>query len=147
MMGENIETPQSAESSDSGSEAEQNVNAEQPENLQLDEASAEISKDARNMAMLCHLLAIFTGFIAPLIIWLIKKGEEPFVDQQGKEALNFQITIILAMFVAGLLSFICIGVPLLFAIPVVNLVFCIIASVKVSNGVAYRYPLSLRLVK
>jgi len=141
MMGENIETPQSAESSDSGSDTER------PENPQPDEVSAEISKDARNMAMLCHLLAIFTGFIAPLIIWLIKKGEEPFVDQQGKEALNFQITIILAMFVAGLLSFICIGVPLLFAIPVVNLVFCIIASVKVSNGVAYRYPLSLRLVK
>jgi len=108
---------------------------------------AEISKDAKNMAMLCHLLAIFTGFIAPLIIWLIKRGEEPYVDQQGKEALNFQITIILAMFVAGLLSFICIGVPLLFAIPVVNLVFCILASIKASNGVAYRYPVSLRLIK
>jgi uncharacterized Tic20 family protein len=108
---------------------------------------AEISKDAKNMAMLCHLLAIFTSFVAPLIIWLIKKDEEPFVDQQGKEALNFQITIILAMFAAGLLSFICIGVLLLFAIPVVDLVFCIIASVKASNGVAYRYPVSLRLVK
>ncbi len=108
---------------------------------------AEISKDARNMAMLCHLLAIFTSFIAPLIIWLIKKDEEPFVDQQGKEALNFQITVILAMFVAGLLTILCIGVPLLFAIPVVDLVFCIIASVKASNGVAYRYPVSLRLIK
>ena len=140
-MGENIETPQSAESSDSGSDAER------PESPPPDEVSAEISKDARNMAMLCHLLAIFTGFIAPLIIWLIKKGEEPYVDQQGKESLNFQITIILAMSVAGLLSFICIGVPLLFAIPIVNLIFCIIASIKASNGVAYRYPVSLRLIK
>ncbi|MHC4423644.1 MAG: DUF4870 domain-containing protein [Planctomycetota bacterium] len=141
MMGENIETPQSAESPDSGSDAER------PESPQPDEVSAEISKDARNMAMLCHLLAIFTGFVAPLIIWLLKKSEEPYVDQQGKEALNFQITIILAMFAAVLLSFICIGVPLLFAIPIVNLIFCIIASIKASNGVAYRYPVSLRLIK
>ena len=137
---EPVETPENPEVPkvpEETSQAEQETGAE----------PAEISKDARNMAMLCHLLAIFTGFVAPLIIWLIKKGEEPFVDQQGKEALNFQITVILAMFVAGLLTFICIGVPLLFAIPVADLVFCIIASIKASNGVAYRYPVSLRLVK
>ena len=97
--------------------------------------------------MLCHLLAIFTSFVAPLIIWLIKKDEEPFVNQQGKEALNFQITVILAMFVASLLTVLCIGVPLLLAIPVVDVVFCIIASIKASSGVAYRYPVSLRLIK
>ena len=142
-MAEKEETPETPENPEAPKVPEETSQAEQEAMAE----PAEISKDARNMAMLCHLLAIFTGFIAPLIIWLIKKGEEPFVDQQGKEALNFQITIVLAMFVAGLLSFICIGVPLLFAIPVVNLVFCILASVKVSKGVAYRYPISLRLIK
>jgi len=139
-MAKKEETPKNSEAPkvpEETGQAEQETGAE----------PAEISKDARNMAMLCHLLAIFTSFVAPLIIWLIKKDEEPFVDQQGKEALNFQITVILAMFVAGLSTCICIGVPLLFAIPIADLVFCIIASVKASNGVAYRYPVSLRLVK
>ncbi|MHC4395851.1 MAG: DUF4870 domain-containing protein [Planctomycetota bacterium] len=108
---------------------------------------AEASKDARNMAMLCHLLAIFTSFIAPLIIWLIKKDEEPFVDQHGKEALNFQITVILAMFVSGLLTVICIGFPLMFAVSVIDLIFCIIATVKASSGETYRYPLAIRFLK
>lgn len=142
-MAEKEETPGTPENPEAPKVPEETSQAEQETVAE----PAEISKDAKNMAMLCHLLAIFTSFIAPLIIWLIKKGEEPFVDQQGKEALNFQITIALAMFVAGLLSFLCIGVPLLFAIPVANLVFCIIASVKVSKGVAYRYPISLRLIK
>ena len=139
-MAQKKETPENPEAQ---KQPEETV---QPEK-EIAGEPAEISKDARNMAMLCHLLAIFTSFVAPLIIWLIKKDEEPFVDQQGKEALNFQITVILAMFVAGLLTVLCIGVPLLFAIPVVDLVFCIIASVKASNGVAYRYPVSLRLIK
>ena len=142
-MAETTENPPASESPENKTQAGQNVGTKPPETTE----QPEISKDARNMAMLCHLLAIFTSFVAPLIIWLIKKDEEPFVDQQGKEALNFQITVILAMFVSGLLSFICIGVLLLFAVPIADLVFCIIASVKASNGVAYRYPVSLRLVK
>ena len=117
--------------------AEQSVEAEQ----------TEVSKDAKNMAVLCHLLAIFTTFVGPLIIWLLKKDEEPFVDNQGKEALNFQITVVLAMLVSSLLSAICIGIPLLIAIPIVDVIFCIIAAVKAGNGIAYRYPLSIRLLK
>ena len=139
-MAQKEETPENPEVQ---SQPEETV---QPEKETASQP-AETSKEARNMAMLCHLLAIFTSFVAPLIIWLIKKDEEPFVDQQGKEALNFQITVILAMFVAGLLTVLCIGVPLLFAIPVVDVVFCIIASIKASSGVAYRYPVSLRLIK
>lgn len=142
-MAKKNETPDTPENPEAPKGPEETSQAEQETGVE----PAEISKDAKNMAMLCHLLAIFTSFVAPLIIWLIKKDEEPFVDQQGKEALNFQITVILAMLAAGLLSFICIGVLFLFAIPVVDLVFCIIASVKASKGVAYRYPVSLRLVK
>ena len=58
--------------------------------------AAEIPNDVKTMAMLCHLLAIFTTFIAPLIIWLLKKNDHPFINEQGKEALNFQITVVLA---------------------------------------------------
>jgi len=130
-MQENIETPKSPEGSSS------EAGAEQP----------EITKDARMWAMLCHLLAIFTGFIAPLIIWLVKKEEDPFIDNQGKEALNFQITVAIAMLVAMLLSFACIGVILMPVVGIVDLVFCIIAAVKANSGVAYRYPVSIRFIK
>jgi hypothetical protein len=109
--------------------------------------AADISKDARTMAMLCHLLAIFTSFLGPLIVWLIKKDEDPFIDEQGKEALNFQITIVLASIVSGILIMVCIGAFLLSAVQLLNLVFCIIATVKTNNGEHYRYPVCLRLIK
>jgi uncharacterized Tic20 family protein len=114
-----------------------------------DEVSAggSPSKDARTWAMLCHLLAIFTGFIAPLIIWLIKKGEDPFIDDQGKEALNFQITVAIAMIISWLLCFACVGFVLLPAVAIADIIFCIIATIKANGGEAYRYPLSLRLIK
>jgi uncharacterized Tic20 family protein len=126
---ENAETPQ--EPQDVGS-------AGQPQ---------EVSQNARNMAMLCHLLGFFTSFVGPLIIWLLKKEEDSFIDQQGKEALNFQIAVIIASFVAGLLSFLCIGFLLFPVIGILDLVFVIMACVKSSKGEDYRYPLSIRLVK
>ena len=146
-MEENIEPTQGSEGSSGEAGAEQNVNAEQPETAQQGEVSKEVSKDARMWAMLCHLLAIFTGFIAPLIIWLVKKEDDPFIDNQGKEALNFQITVAIAMLVAWLLCFACIGFVLVPAVWIVDIVFCIIASVKANNGVAYRYPLTIRFIK
>ena len=106
-----------------------------------------IPSDIKTMAMLCHLLAIFTTFIAPLIIWLLKKNDHPFINEQGKEALNFQITVVLASIVSALLIPLCIGIVLLPAVQITNLIFCIIATVKVNGGEHYRYPVSLRLVK
>lgn len=111
------------------------------------EGAGKPSKDACMWAMLCHLLAIFTGFIAPLIIWLIKKGEDPFVDHHGKEALNFQITVAIALIISWLLCFVCVGVVLLPAVWIADLVFLIIAAIKANNGEAYRYPVSIRLIK
>ncbi len=131
-MAETNETP-----------AEQNVSPEQP----VGTAQTEIKKDDRNMAMLCHLLAIFTGFLGPLIIWLIKKEDAPFVDDQGKEALNFQLTVLIAILVSSFLTIICIGVVLLVAVWVVDIIFCILASIKASRGEAYRYPVSIRFIK
>ena len=107
----------------------------------------EISQNAKNMAMLCHLLGLFTSFIGPLIIWLLKKDEDSFIDQQGKEALNFQITVAIAFFAAGLLSFLCIGFLLMPVVAILDLVFVIMACIKSSKGEAYKYPVSIRLIK
>ncbi len=131
-MAETNETP-----------AEQNVVPEQP----VGAAQPEVRKDDKNMAMLCHLLAIFTGFLGPLIIWLIKKDDAPFVDDQGKEALNFQLTVLIAMVASGILSVLCIGVFLAIVVWVVDIIFCILAAIKASHGEVYRYPVSIRFIK
>jgi uncharacterized protein len=116
--------------------------------------SAEISKDAKTFGMLCHLAAL-AGFIiplgsivGPLVIWLIKKNEMPFVDDQGKESLNFQITLAIAMLICIPLIFLLgLGALLMFAIGIAGLVFVIIAAMKANEGIAYRYPWALRLIK
>lgn len=112
-------------------------------------ASAAVSADDANLAMLAHLLSIVFGFIAPLIIWMISKDQpqKGFVADQAKEALNFQITVIIALCIAGVLIVIFIGILLIPMILVVNFVLCILAGLKAREGVAYRYPFTLRLLK
>ena len=105
---------------------------------------ADISKDSRNLAMLCHLLGIFSGFVGSLIIWMLKKEDDPFIEANGREALNFQITVwICAAFllVTGIL------VVLLLPLFLVSFIFCLIGAVKASDGKKYRYPISFRLIK
>jgi uncharacterized Tic20 family protein len=111
-------------------------------------------KQARLWGMLCHLAALagfvgvpFGNIIGPLIIWLIKRQEIPFVDEQGKESLNFQISLTIYSIVAALLIFVVVGIFLLFAIIIFGLIMVIIASVKTNNGESYRYPLTIRIIK
>lgn len=112
-------------------------------------ASAAVSADDANLAMLAHLLSIVFGFIAPLIIWMISKDQpqKGFVADQAKEALNFQITVILAIGITVVLMAIFIGILLFPMVLVVNFVLCILAGLKAREGVAYRYPFTLRLLK
>ncbi len=110
-------------------------------------AGTEVSKDARTFAMLCHLLGLITSFWAPLIIWLIKKDSDKFIDDQGKEALNFQITVIIGLAIAFVTSFIIIGFVLFPIIGICDLIFCIMGTVKANNGQLYRYPVNIRLIK
>ena len=117
-------------------------------------ASPAPSQDARNWAMACHLSALVgllgngIGFLlGPLIVWLVKKGDDPYIDEQGKEAVNFQITVLLAALVCLPLVFLLIGIPLLLAVGIVAVVFPILAAIKTSEGQSYRYPFALRLVK
>jgi hypothetical protein len=120
--------------------------------------SKEINKDARQWAMFCHLaglagllIPVIGNIVAPLIIWQIKKEEHPFVDEQGKEAVNFQISMSLYLLVSApiwlLLSFVCIGVFIPAAVGIVDLVFLLIAAVKTNSGLHYRYPLTIRFIK
>ena len=105
------------------------------------------STDDRNLAMLAHLLGIVSGFVGALIIWLIKKDQSAYVDEQGKEALNFQITMLIAFVGAWILMFILIGMLLMPLLLIANLVLCIIAAVAASKGEHYKYPLAIRLLK
>jgi hypothetical protein len=108
--------------------------------------SAE-SPDAKTMAMLCHLLAMLTGLIVPLIIWLIKKDESPFVNQQGKEVVNFELTCLIGAVIGGATICIFIGFVILAAVFVVNIVFGIISTITVNKGLPYRYPICIRFIK
>ncbi len=114
---------------------------------------------ARTWNRLCHLSALagyiipFGNIIGPLLIWQIKKNEFPSVEEHGKAALNFQLTVLIALFVgvivAVLLSFVCIGfllIPVVVAIGLCGLVFAVIAGIKANNGEPYQYPWSLKLI-
>ena len=111
------------------------------------------TRQERMWAMLCHL-GTFSGFIipfghiiAPLVIWLIQKEEFPFVDDQGKESLNFQISMTIYYLVAGVLTLIFIGFLLLAGLVIFDIIIVIIASVKANDGEKFRYPLRIRFIK
>jgi hypothetical protein len=114
----------------------------------------QVSKEEQNWAMICHLSALagflvpFGNVFGPLVVWLMKRAEMPMVERHGKEALNFQITVAIAIAICVPLIFVLIGIPLMFIVGVGALIMTIMAAVKVSNGdFDYRYPLSIRLLK
>ncbi|MDF2960226.1 MAG: hypothetical protein K0S39_1961 [Paenibacillus sp.] len=106
-----------------------------------------VTSEERTLALLSHILCFIGGFIAPLVIWLLKKDQSQYVAEHAKESLNFQISIMIYSFIASLLTLILIGVVLLFAIGIFALVVIILATIKANNGEMYRYPLTIRLVK
>ncbi len=147
-MEEKNQTPESPENSGGAGPPEENLEAEE---------QGEVTKEARMWAMFCHLAGLawllwwvvpmIGGVIAPLIVWQLKKDEHSFIDEHGKEALNFQISMLIYGVIAGLLCFACIGFVLLPAVMVADIVFSIIASTKGSGGRSYKYPLTIRFVK
>jgi uncharacterized Tic20 family protein len=107
---------------------------------------SDVSANDKNIAVLTHLGGIFFGLIPALIVWLLKKDDSAYIGAQAREALNFQITVLLGYIVAWVLAWILIGLALLPLIYIANLVLCIVAAVKVSKGEDYQYPLALRLI-
>jgi hypothetical protein len=115
--------------------------------------AVETNPDARMWGMLAHISSLagfiipFGNIIGPLVIWLMKKDQHPFVNDQGKESLNFQITVSIVAVIAALT--ICIGIGI-FLLPIVGIaaaVMAIIAGIKANEGIPYRYPVTLRLIK
>lgn len=104
------------------------------------------SNDEKNIATITHLGGILFSFIPALVVWVIKKDDSSYITAQAKEALNFQITVLIAQFIAGILAFILIGFVLMGIIWLANIVLCIIAAISSSKGDAYRYPFTLRLI-
>ena len=108
----------------------------------------------RTWCVLCHasaLTGIFShvlGFVlGPLIVWLIKRGDASEIDAHGKESLNFQISMLIYHAIAFVLCFILIGIPILIALWVLDIVLVIIASMKASEGRFYHYPFTIRFIK
>lgn len=104
-------------------------------------------------ATFCHLSGLagylipFGHLIAPLIIWLMKRQDSDLIDRNGKEALNFQLSVTLYGVVASILIFVLVGLALLFALAIFQAVCVIIASIKTNDGIAYRYPLTIRFIQ
>lgn len=120
----------------------------------------ETTSEERTMAMLCHLLALFTFFIGPLIIWLVKRRESPFVDHHGRESLSWCFTVFVYMIVLVVLAvitqvltvlicvaapFFCLVVAAASALSIADVVLKIIHCIKASNGEWSCYPMSIRV--
>jgi uncharacterized Tic20 family protein len=113
----------------------------------------ETNPEAKQWGMFAHLSSLagfiipFGNFVGPLVVWLMKKDTMPFVDDQGKESMNFQITVLIAAIIAGATICIGIGFILLPLVGIAAAIMSILAGIKANEGVAYRYPFTLRLIK
>ena len=97
------------------------------------------------MGLFCHLGGAFLGFLVPLIIWVMKKDTSKFLDDQGKEALNFQLTLMIGHLVGGLTICITFG-SINMVLWVLGLVFGIMGGVAANKGEVYRYPINIRMI-
>ena len=120
---------------------------------QIDEAAPVLTTDSDELmwAMFCHLGTLVTWFpfaniILPLTIWMAEKETSSLVNDQGKEALNFQITILIGYAICIPFVLVLIGIPAMAALFLYHVIFSIVAAIKANEGRAYRYPYTLRLV-
>ena len=129
------------------------MNETQPTSPPPPAQASSPSSEVRTWSVLCHasaLLGLFFHFfghlLGPLVVWLIKRDASSEIDANGRESLNFQLSMLIYDIVAGILCIVLIGIPILIALWVLNTVFVIIASVKTSNGEFYRYPFTIRFL-
>jgi len=113
----------------------------------------EPTDDELSLATFAHLGSLagcifpIASIVLPLVIWLVKREESEYVDIQAKEALNFQISMMIMFIVAALLCFILIGIPILIGLVVFDIVVSIIAAIKAKEGKYYEYPLNFRFIQ
>ena len=116
----------------------------QPPSLPADPTPTQ---DEKNLGLIMHVLSL-VGFslIGPLIVWLIKKDESAFIDIQGRELLNFQLSFLIYVIVCIPLCFLLIGIPLLIIVGLASLILTIIGLVKATEGKIYRFPVSIKML-
>ena len=107
------------------------------------------TQDERTWGLVSHLSALIASviglpFAGPLVVWLIKKDESPFVADQAKEALNFQLAILIVTLICGLT---CVGIVLLPVVWIAGLIYSILAAIEANKGIYYRYPYTIRLIQ
>jgi uncharacterized Tic20 family protein len=111
------------------------------------------SSEERMWAMFCHLGALAgwlippANIIAPLVVWLLQKEQFPLVDDQGKEALNVQISVMIYAVISAVLVLVLIGIVLLAALAIFTVMVTVMGAIKANDGVAYRYPLCIRFIQ
>lgn len=111
-------------------------------------ATTSANQTDKTFAILVHIGGLFFSWLAPLIIYLVKKGShEDFTIHHAREALNFQLTLLIVYFACFILSFILIGLFLFWIAMLSNLILSVMAAIKASNGIDYRYPMTIRFVK
>ncbi len=110
------------------------------------EISEVATQDSKNIAVMTWIGTIFFGFIPGLIFYLIKK-DDPYIQDQAKEALNWSITVMIGYFAGFILTFVLIGILVLMVVGICNLVFCIMGAIGASNGKTFRVPFAIRLIK
>lgn len=108
--------------------------------------SSEVVQESKNVALLTWIGTIFLGFIPSLIVYLVKK-DDPYIQEQAKEALNWSITAFIGYIVGLILTVILIGIVVMMAVGICHLVFCIMGAVAASNGKAFKSPFAIRLIK
>lgn len=141
--------------------SEQSTGSDEGRGTQTTWVSEQIGTDARRWAMLCHLAGL-AGFspilpfigsaVVPFVIWQLKRDEFPFVDEQGRRAVNFQLSMLLYSTVGAILCFVSLVgirlIPVIFCVAgLVDLIFVLIAAVRANRGEHYRYPLTIRFFK
>jgi uncharacterized Tic20 family protein len=126
--------------------------AAEPVTQQAAAVAGAVTKSDRNMAALAHLSGLIAGlfsvfgFIGPLVVWLVARDRSPFIDDQGKEALNFQLTLLLLWLAVFVSIFLFIGLLLVPILWLFSIVASIIGAIKASQGEAFRYPLTIRFI-
>ncbi|MEL6137425.1 MAG: DUF4870 domain-containing protein [Cyanobacteria bacterium J06628_6] len=116
-------------------------------------SGSPLSRDERSLAMACHLLSLagyvmpMGNIIGPLLLWVSKRETSAFVDAHGKETVNSQISMTIWILASVVLSCFLIGIPLLFILPLIDLIYTILAAVDAQSGKRYRYPLTIRFIE
>ena len=111
-------------------------------------------REARIWAMWCHLGALsgliipipFANILVPVVVWMLKRDLDPYIDEQGREAINFQISLLIYGIISGILILVLVGFVLLAILYIFGLVYVIIGAIKANDGADFRYPLTIRLL-